>query len=52
MGARALKLMVILLCVINAAIWLMYTPSTMMALVWAGTAVGFLGWIIHETYWG
>ena len=51
MGARALKLMVILLCTINTAIWHLYTESTVMALVWAGTAIAYVIWIFYETYW-
>jgi len=45
MGERALKLMVVLLCSINAAVWLLYTESLLMGLAWGGTAVGFLIWI-------
>jgi hypothetical protein len=52
MGARALKLMVILLCSINSLIWLSYTQSPIMALVWAGTAIGFVFWIVYESHWG
>ena len=39
MGERALKLMVVLLSGLNAAIWFYYTESTMMAILWAGTAL-------------
>ena len=48
MGERALKLMVVLLCTINAAIWFLYTQSTWMGLAWGGTAVGFLFWIADD----
>ena len=48
MGERALKLMVVLLCTINAAIWLFYTESTMMAMLWGATAVGFIVWILDD----
>jgi membrane protein YdbS with pleckstrin-like domain len=45
MGERALKFLVVLLCAINAAVWLMYTESPVMAMLWAGTGVGMLVWI-------
>ena len=48
MGTRALKLMVILLCCINSAMWLFYTESTLMAAIWGAVAVGFLVWIIDD----
>ncbi|MEP6996696.1 MAG: hypothetical protein ABI900_03555 [Betaproteobacteria bacterium] len=48
MGTRALKLMVILLSCINAAMWLFYTESVLMAMVWGAVAVGFLVWIIDD----
>ena len=48
MGNRALKLMVILLCCINAAMWLFYTESPLMAMVWGGVAVGFFVWILDD----
>lgn len=48
MGTRALKLMVILLCLINAAMWLFYTESALMAMVWGAVAVGFFVWIIDD----
>jgi len=47
-GNRALKLMVILLCCINSAMWLFYTESTLMAMLWGAVAVGFLVWIIDD----
>jgi uncharacterized membrane protein YoaT (DUF817 family) len=47
-GTRALKLMVILLCLINAAMWLFYTESALMAMLWGAVAVGFLIWIIDD----
>lgn len=47
-GNRALKLMVILLCTINAAMWELYTESRMMAIVWGGIAVAFVAWIIDD----
>ncbi len=45
MGVRALKLLNILLCSINAAVWLLYTESTVMALLWGATAIAFIIWI-------
>jgi membrane protein YdbS with pleckstrin-like domain len=47
-GNRALKLMVILLCGINSAMWLFYTESPLMAIVWGAVAVGFFVWIIDD----
>jgi hypothetical protein len=48
MGNRALKLMVILLCTINAVMWQVYTEAPLIAAVWAGTAVGFALWIADD----
>jgi len=48
MGNRALKLMVILLCTINAVMWQVYTEAPLMAAVWASTAVGFAFWIADD----
>lgn len=48
MGERALKLMVVLLCLVNASVWLLYTESMMMAIAWAGVAIGFVIWIIDD----
>ena len=48
MGERALKLMVVLLSGLNAAIWFYYTESTMMGIVWAGTALAFIIWILDD----
>ncbi len=47
-GNRALKLMVILLCSINAAMWEYYTESRIMALAWVAIAVAFVIWIIDD----
>jgi hypothetical protein len=47
-GNRLLKLTVILLCMVNCLMWEVYTESTMMAIVWAGIAVGFVFWIIDD----
>jgi membrane protein YdbS with pleckstrin-like domain len=48
LGNRLLKLMVILLCTINALMWEYYTESTIMAIVWACIAVGFVFWIADD----
>ena len=50
MGVRALKLMVILLCTMNAAIWHLYTQSPFMAGLWGLTAIAFVGWIIYDMH--
>lgn len=47
-GTRLLKLTVVLLCVINTAMWELYTQSTIVALVWLGLAVGFVFWIADD----
>jgi hypothetical protein len=47
-SARVLKLMVILLSTINAAMWLLYTESPVMASIWMGTAIAFLFWILDD----
>jgi len=47
-GARALKVMVIFLCGINFAMWLLYTESPTMAAIWMGTAVAFLFWLLDD----
>ena len=47
-GNRLLKLMVILLCTINALMWQYYTESTFMAIVWGGIAIAFVIWIIDD----
>ncbi len=48
LGNRLLKLMVILLCTINALMWEYYTESTIMAIVWGCIAVGFVLWIADD----
>lgn len=48
-GTRLLKLMVVLLCTINAAMWQLYTEAPLMALMWAGVAFAFVVWIIDDT---
>jgi hypothetical protein len=44
-GDRLLKVGVVILCSINAAMWEFYTESTAMALVWAAIAIAFVIWI-------
>jgi membrane protein YdbS with pleckstrin-like domain len=48
MGNRLLKVTVILLCCINAAMWEFYTESTLMAVFWAATALAFVIWIADD----
>ena len=48
MGNRLLKLVVVILCSVNTAMWELYTESTIMALFWAATAIGFVVWIIDD----
>jgi len=40
--------MVVLLSGVNAAIWFYYTQSTVMGVVWAGTALAFIVWILDD----
>ncbi len=47
-GNRLLKLTVVLLCTINAAMWELYTDSPTMALIWGATALAFVVWIIDD----
>jgi membrane protein YdbS with pleckstrin-like domain len=47
-GNRLLKVMVILLCSINALMWKYYTESTFMAIVWVAIAIAFVAWIIDD----
>ena len=48
LGNRVLKLTVVLLCSINALMWLYYTESTIMAIVWGGIAIAFVIWIVDD----
>lgn len=48
MGARLLKVTVILLCCVNAALWQLYTEAPVMATLWAATALGFVFWIADD----
>ena len=50
MGDRLLKVAVIFLCSINAAMWEFYTESTIMALLWGMTAVAFVIWIAKDIH--
>lgn len=45
---RLLKVTVVLLCCVNAAMWELYTESTIMALLWGATALGFIIWIADD----
>jgi membrane protein YdbS with pleckstrin-like domain len=47
-GDRLLKVAVVLLCTINAAMWEFYTEATLMALLWAATAIAFVIWIAKD----
>ncbi|HUH91549.1 MAG TPA: hypothetical protein VL742_00185 [Casimicrobiaceae bacterium] len=48
MGERLLKVAVVLLCSINAAMWQFYTEAPLMAAVWGATAVAFVIWIAKD----
>jgi len=48
LGNRLLKLMVILLCTVNALMWQYYTESTFMAIVWGAIAIAFVIWIVDD----
>jgi membrane protein YdbS with pleckstrin-like domain len=47
-GDRLLKVGVVILCSINAAMWEFYTQSTVMALFWAAIAIAFAIWIAKD----
>jgi membrane protein YdbS with pleckstrin-like domain len=47
-GNRLLKVAVVILCSINAVMWEFYTESTVMAVLWAATAVAFTIWIADD----
>lgn len=48
LGERLLKVAVVILCSINAAMWEFYTESTTMALVWGAIAIAFVIWIARD----
>ena len=48
MGNSLLKVMVVILCTINAVMWEFYTESTFMAILWGGIAIAFVIWIIDD----
>ena len=48
LGDRLLKVAVVILCSINAAMWELYTEAPFMAALWAATAVGFVIWIVKD----
>jgi len=45
---RLLKVGVVVLCSINAAMWEFYTESRVMALVWIAIAIWFVIWIAKD----
>ena len=47
-GTRLLKVAVVFLCAVNTVMWEYYTQSRMMAILWAGIAVGFVIWIVKD----
>ena len=47
-GDRLLKVAVVILCSINAAMWEFYTESRIMAIFWGGVAVAFIIWIAKD----
>jgi hypothetical protein len=47
-GDRLLKVAVVILCTINAAMWELYTQSRMMAIFWSAIAIGFVAWIARD----
>jgi membrane protein YdbS with pleckstrin-like domain len=47
-GDRLLKVAVVILCSINAAMWEFYTESRVMALLWGATAIAFVVWIAKD----
>ena len=48
MGNKFLKLLVVLLSSVNAVMWQIYTEAPFMAMLWAGTALAFVFWIIDD----
>jgi uncharacterized membrane protein YoaT (DUF817 family) len=48
MGNRLLKVAVVILCGINAAMWELYTESPFMAMLWGATAIAFIVWIADD----
>jgi membrane protein YdbS with pleckstrin-like domain len=47
-GDRLLKVAVVILCTINAAMWEFYTESRIMAIFWGAIAVAFVIWIAKD----
>lgn len=45
---RPLKFAVVILCGMDSALWLTYTKSIVMAIVWAAIAIGFIMWIVKD----
>jgi hypothetical protein len=48
MGNDLLRFAVVMLSTINSVMWEFYTESTLMAIIWAAIAVGFLVWALRE----
>jgi membrane protein YdbS with pleckstrin-like domain len=48
MADRLLKVAVVILCSINAAMWELYTGAPFMAALWAATAIWFVIWIAKD----
>ena len=48
MGNSLLKVMVVILCTINAVMWEFYTQSTFMAVIWLLVAIAFTGWFGYD----
>jgi hypothetical protein len=48
MGNRLLKVAVVILCAINAAMWELYTEAPIMATLWGATAIAFVVWIADD----
>jgi hypothetical protein len=44
-----LRITVVLLSSVNAVMWEVYTQAPIMAALWAGTAVAFVGWMIYDS---
>jgi uncharacterized membrane protein YoaT (DUF817 family) len=47
-GNRLLKVAVVILCSINAAMWELYTEAPIMAVLWGATAIGFVVWVADD----
>ena len=45
---RPLKVAVVILCAMDSAMWLLYSESVVMAIVWAAIAIAFIVWIVKD----